>query len=246
MHREQLEEIAYNIRRTRRARRITLRISHNGEVSISIPHYATLRQARSFLHDNLPYVRARLKDVEQRRYSVVDAMQEVQCPVKGHWLPVQFKEARTPLLQFRPSSVVLSYPRQQTAAEHRSKALQFWCGSMIDQARMELPERTLELAAIVTETVRRITVRDQKSRWGSCSARTRSINLNWRCVLFPDNVRDYLIYHELAHLRHANHSDAYWRLVEKWYPAYRDAERWISTHEQRLMTFTRDILSIGS
>ncbi len=246
MHREQIEEIAYNIRRTRRARRMTLRISHNGEVSISIPHYATLRQARSFLHDNLPYVRARLKDVEQRRLSVFDVMREVQCPVQGIWLPVQFRETPLPSVEVGSSSVVISYPRQQDTSAHRSEALRFWCGLMIHKARTELPERTLELAAIINETVRRITVRDQKSRWGSCSARTRSINLNWRCVLFPNDVRDYLIYHELAHLRHANHSDAYWRLVEKWYPPYREAERWISTHEQRLMTFTRDILSIGS
>ncbi len=246
MHREHIEEIAYNIRRTRQAKRLTLRISHNGEVSISIPHYASLKQARSFLHDNLPYVRARLKEVEQRRHSVLNSMQEVECPVKGVWLPVQFRQDSSPAVDIRSSSIVISYPRQQSEVDQRVESLQFWCATTISQAQTELPQRTLELATTVKETVKRITVRDQKSRWGSCSARTRSINLNWRCVLFPDDVRDYLIYHELAHLRHANHSDAYWSLVEKWNPTYREAEQWISTHEQRLMTFTRDILSIGS
>lgn len=246
MQREHIEDIAYRIRRTQRARRMTLRISHNGEVSISIPHYASLRQARSFLHDNLAYVRARLSDVAQRRNSVLNTMQQVECPVRGHWLPVQFIEAAKPALHIEHSSIAIAYPPQHDTAAHRTGALRFWCESMIAQARTELPKRTQELAQAVGETVHRITVRDQKSRWGSCSARTRSISLNWRCVLFPLDVRDYLIYHELAHLRHANHSAAYWHVVEQWCPAYTAAERWISSHEQRLMTFTRDILSIGS
>lgn len=246
MHCEQMEEIAYHIRKTRQAKRMTLRISHNGEVSISIPYYATLQQARQFLRDNLPYVRAKLHMVTQRRQSVTDALQELQCPVRGRWLPIHFVEAAAPLIDVRTDSVVINYPAQENTTAHRREAMRFWCEMMINQANEELPRRTIELAAEVGERLRRIAVRDQKSRWGSCSVQNRSINLNWRCVLFSEPVRDYLIYHELAHLRHADHSASFWKLVEKWCPAYREAERWISENEQRLMTFTRDILSIGS
>jgi predicted metal-dependent hydrolase len=246
MHREQIEEIAYHIRKTRQAKRMTLRISHNGEVGISIPYYATLQQARQFLRDNLPYVRSKLHTVRQRRQSVTDALQELHCPVRGHWLPVHFTESSPPVLDVQNNTVVIGYPAQETAAAHRREAMRFWYETMIQQANEELPRRTIELAAEVGEKLRRIAIRDQKSRWGSCSVQNRSINLNWRCVLFSEPVRDYLIYHELAHLRHADHSEAFWRLVETWCPAYREAEQWISQNEQRLMTFTRDILSIGS
>lgn len=246
MHREQVEDIAYHIRRTRSAKRMTLRISHSGEVGISIPYHASLRQARQFLRDNLPYVRAKLEAVALRRNSFGDTLREVQCPVRGTWLPVRFEESPCPGLDIRASFIAIRYPQQDTPSRHRAGALRFWREVMIAQAKEELPQRTAELAGRVGETVGRISVRDQKSRWGSCSAKTRSINLNWRCVLFPEDVRDYLIYHEVAHLRHANHSTAYWQLVGRWYPAYREAEHWISLNEQRLMTFTRDILSIGS
>lgn len=246
MHREQIEEVAYHIRKTRQAKRMTLRISHNGEVSISIPYYATLQQARQFLRDNLPYVRAKLHAVTERRQTVSDALQELECPVRGQWLPIRFMEATRPQLDVRSSAVVISYPAQENTATHRREAMRFWYEMMIDQANDELPRRTIELAAEVGEKLRRIAVRDQKSRWGSCSVQNRSINLNWRCVLFSEPVRDYLIYHELAHLRHADHSNAFWHLVGTWCPNYGEAERWISENEQRLMTFTRDILSIGS
>lgn len=246
MHREQLEEIAYTIRKIKQARRMTLRISHIGEVSISIPYHATLQQARQFLRDNLPYVRSKLHTTALRRTVVTDITQDILCPVKGKWLPVRFRESRTPSIEFRSRTVLLAYPQQENPMAHRREAMRFWYEMMIHKANDELPQRTIELAKQVGEQLRRIAIRDQKSRWGSCSSTNRSINLNWRCVLFPDTVLDYLIYHELAHLRHANHSDAFWRLVARWCPYYEEADTWISNNEQRLMTFTRDILSIGS
>ena len=64
------------------------------------------------------------------------------------------------------------------------------------------------------------------SRWGSCSA-AGTISLNWRLLQTPDLVRDYIIHHEMAHLREMNHSDRFWSLVGETFPAWREAERWI-------------------
>jgi len=69
-------------------------------------------------------------------------------------------------------------------------------------------------------------VRNQRTRWGSCTT-TGVISLNWRLVQAPETVRDYVIYHELMHLREMNHSDRFWRRVEEVYPDWRDAERWL-------------------
>jgi predicted metal-dependent hydrolase len=93
-------------------------------------------------------------------------------------------------------------------------------------ARVELPARTWELAAVTGVEVKHVTVRNQRSRWGSCSG-TGTISLNWRLVQTPDLVRDYIIYHELMHLREMNHSDRFWARVEEVCPNWRDAERWI-------------------
>jgi predicted metal-dependent hydrolase len=94
------------------------------------------------------------------------------------------------------------------------------------RAKIELPGRTWELAAVTTVEVKHVTVRNQRSRWGSCSA-NGTISLNWRLVQTPDFVRDYIIYHELMHLREMNHSERFWARVAEVCPGWRDAERWI-------------------
>ena len=86
-----------------------------------------------------------------------------------------------------------------------------------------------ELAAVTGVKVRRVVVRNQRSRWGSCSARG-TISLNWRLVQTPDFVRDYIIYHELMHLREMNHSGRFWARVEAVCPGWRAAERWLEQH----------------
>lgn len=94
------------------------------------------------------------------------------------------------------------------------------------RAKIELPARTWELSAVTGVGVTNVTVRNQRSRWGSCSA-NGTISLNWRLVQTPDFVRDYIIHHELMHLREMNHSDRFWARVEEVCPEWREAERWI-------------------
>jgi predicted metal-dependent hydrolase len=96
-------------------------------------------------------------------------------------------------------------------------------------ARIELPARTWELAAAAGIEIKQVTIRNQRSRWGSCSARG-TISLNWRLLQAPDFVRDYIIYHELSHLREMNHSARFWAQVETVCPAWRAAERWLKRH----------------
>jgi predicted metal-dependent hydrolase len=94
------------------------------------------------------------------------------------------------------------------------------------RAKIELPARTWELAAETGADVKHVTVRNQRSRWGSCSA-GGTISLNWRLVQTPDSVRDYIIYHELMHRREMNHSDRFWARVQEVCPWWRDAEKWL-------------------
>jgi predicted metal-dependent hydrolase len=100
-------------------------------------------------------------------------------------------------------------------------------------AARELPARARELASIHQSPVHRVTVRNQRSRWGSCSRRG-TISLNWRLVQTPTFVRDYIILHELAHLREMNHSPRFWREVQALCPDFGRAEAWL-TQNGRLL-----------
>jgi predicted metal-dependent hydrolase len=98
-----------------------------------------------------------------------------------------------------------------------------------EAASTALPARLRELAREHGLTVTRVVVRNQRTLWGSCSRRG-AISLNWRLMLMPPEVRDYILLHELAHLKHANHSRRFWAAVEAICPWYRDAHRWLRQH----------------
>jgi predicted metal-dependent hydrolase len=78
-------------------------------------------------------------------------------------------------------------------------------------------------------TVTGVSIRNQRTRWGSCG-RDGNISLNWRLVLMPPAVRDYVLIHELMHLRRLDHSPAYWKLVAAACPGYREARQWLRSH----------------
>lgn len=106
--------------------------------------------------------------------------------------------------------------------------------SLRAQAARDLPPRLLAFAAAHGLNVTRVTIRNQRSRWGSCSPRGH-IALNYRLVLMPEEVRDYILIHELMHLRQANHSIRFWRLVEAACPRFRESERWLKAHGPSLL-----------
>lgn len=101
------------------------------------------------------------------------------------------------------------------------------------RAQRELPPRLLTLAESLGLTVVRISVRNQRWRWGSCSRRGH-ICLNWRLVTMPDWVRDYVLVHELMHLKRMDHSPKFWKLVAAVCPTFEDARAWLRMHQDML------------
>ena len=100
-------------------------------------------------------------------------------------------------------------------------------------ARDVLPSRLREIALQNGLSVSRISIRNQRSRWGSCG-HDGHICLNWRLVLMPDWVRDYVIVHELIHLKRMDHSPRYWALVAQAYPDYKRARQWLRDNSKEL------------
>jgi predicted metal-dependent hydrolase len=103
------------------------------------------------------------------------------------------------------------------------------------RAKKELPAALMALAEQQGITVARVSIRNQRSRWGACSARG-SITLNWRLILVPDFVRDYVMIHELMHCRELNHSTRFWGHVRAACPRYREARQWLLTEGQQFFS----------
>ncbi|MBD5504826.1 MAG: M48 family metallopeptidase [Lachnospiraceae bacterium] len=104
----------------------------------------------------------------------------------------------------------------------------------ITAAKEYFPKRVAHFQQFTGGSYNRITIRDQKTRWGSCSARG-TLSFNWRLMLAPPAILDYVVVHELCHLTHMNHSAAFWQKVESVYPDYRTARKWLKDHGQELV-----------
>jgi hypothetical protein len=127
--------------------------------------------------------------------------------------------------------------RQEAAAKAR-EAIQplseAELSALAEAARGDLTARCAYYAPLVGVRYGRISIRHQKTKWGSCSSKG---NLNFNCLLMlaPEAVRDYVVVHELCHRKHMNHSPAFWAEVERVLPDYSDSRKWLKTHGRELM-----------
>jgi predicted metal-dependent hydrolase len=205
-----------------RARRYILRVRRDGTVRVTIPRNGTKKFALDFAERHTAWISKQL----QARLSNV---------------PQNWDHGTEFLFQGEPITLLVDNENKEIRFADQVVALREMAANLkpIVQAHLwklayqELPSRTLELAALHQISVRRVAVRNQRSRWGSCSAKG-TISLNWRLIQTPPFVRDYLIVHELMHLRQMNHSDRFWALVKCACPDYEQAENWLNGHKDLL------------
>ena len=211
--------------RERRARRYILRVRPDGSVRVTIPRGGSRREAETFLATQAAWV-ARERQRVRASHAPVEWGPGTTILFRG--VPVRLEAG------FSAGRAVIRYGSREVPVDRPGGDLRPAVERDLRQvAREELAVRLHALAAANGLAVRRVIVRDQRSRWGSCSP-GGTIALNFRLVQMPDHVRDYVLVHELMHLRQQNHSRRYWRLVEAACPGFREAERWLGREGRRL------------
>jgi len=218
------EEIVYQ--RSLRARHYRLTLQRDGSAVATIPKRGSQREAEKFVEQHRDWLeRERSRQAKRPRSAEVWT---VGTHVLWRGELTEIRRANLPVLGVpgaaRPqvclAADVFRVPKFEGDLRPTLEA------HFARKGKIELPARTWELAAVTGVEVKLVSVRNQRSRWGSCS-RHGTISLNWRLVQTPDLVRDYIIYHELMHLREMNHSSRFWARVEEVCPEWRDAERWL-------------------
>ena len=208
--------------RNLRARRYVLRLRPDGTARVTIPRHGSVAEARRFVERNREWLAQQLKRLATlpKRSRAWQVGEEILF--RGELVKLEANaEGAKSVIRF--SNVCVPVPDASADVRPRVEKC-LW-----KLAAHELAPRVFELAAFHLLTVKRVTVRNQKSRWGSCSRRG-TISLNWRLIQTPASVRDYIILHELMHLREMNHSARFWREVERVCPDYEAAERWLKQH----------------
>jgi predicted metal-dependent hydrolase len=241
-------EIPMLLRRSKRARRISLQVSEARRgVVLTMPAYSSFSEAEEFLSRHLDWLKARVADLPEpvpftdsaviplrglahllrfagpvRRRGVVWIEEPEDATVSSAW-PLGAHVATERLSQLHVSGAEAHAPRRLVDWLRRQAHFDL-------KLRVDLHAKRLDL------TPKRIVVRDQTTRWGSCSS-TGALSFSWRLVLAPPFVLDYLAAHEVAHLAHMNHGPRFWAVVACTMPRHQEARDWLHEHGSTLHSY---------
>lgn len=213
--------VPVEVRRHPTARRFTLRVSKTRRaVVVTVPMRSRVDDAGEFLNNHIDWVRERLGKVPE---GVPFAAGSI-IPLRGrpHRIAVVPAERSRPVVSiepdYSPARLVVS-----GRPENVPRRLKDW---LLDEAKADLDARVQLHCKALGVRARRICLRDQQSRWGSCSA-SGVLSFSWRLVLAPAFVLDYVAAHEVAHILEMNHGPRFWKLVQKSVPRLEEAKDWL-------------------
>ena len=199
------------LRRSARAKRISLRVSQlDGRVTMTLPNWASEREARRFAREKADWI----SNVLRRQGETVNVAPGAQIPVEGALRTIAAGQGRSARLL--PGSLMVPAGRPGPAAQALLKHM----------ARDRLADAAHRYAEAAGRPYGRLTLRDTRSRWGSCSAEG-NLMFSWRLILAPRDVLEYVAAHEVAHLVHMNHSAAFWDVVGSLYPGFEHPRAWL-------------------
>jgi predicted metal-dependent hydrolase len=203
----------YEVRRSARARRIRVLVEPDGLVQVVLPSRASDRDAAAAVAELRPWIERRLREAA----AVRDRMARMPgtVPYLGRSLRLVPERGR--------ERVHLRHDALIVPAGDCREALERWYRR---RARVEIAPRLDVAVAALGVRYTTLTIRNQRTRWGSCSS-TGAMSFNWRLLLAPDEVLEYVVWHEACHLVVMDHSARFWRLVEAHLPGYRVPQDWL-------------------
>jgi predicted metal-dependent hydrolase len=214
----------YPIRRSDRARRARINVSADG-VEVVVPRRMALRHVTPFVEQKRPWIERTLRRIrEAEEAAAVRLVDGGSVPYLGEVLPLRVRVEPGRVRSFvalRAGTLHVAVPGSDTSAVR--DALEAWYRR---RAREEVAWRLDDACARAGTSYTRLSIRAQRTRWASCSS-NGAMSFNWRLLLAPGEILDYVVEHEVAHLEVLDHSDRFWRLLGSRVPGYREHERWL-------------------
>lgn len=223
------------VRRHPSARRLTLRVSRTRRaVVVTLPSQCDLGEAGSFVHRNIEWVRERLGRIPDPEPFHDGAF----VPLRGPLHQIRFVDGRTesPVVRFEAEGDGFPQLHVGGRPEFAPRRLRDW---LFAEAKKDLDTRVQFHGKRLGASAKRLSIRDQTSRWGSCSS-NGSLSFSWRLIMAPPLVLDYVAAHEVAHLREMNHGPNFWALVEQTMPKMEEAKSWLQIYGMDLHRYGVD------
>ncbi len=210
--------VPLTLRRSARALRISLRVSQlDGRVTLTVPKGVSESEALKFAHEKADWIRSHLQN--QVSSSVVALGSEI--PIEGHLRHVVPAQGRRVVLDVDEVAVP-----EDAVARRLERFLK-------ERARDRLVDAADHYADVLGKSYTKVTLRDTRSRWGSCSSQG-GLMFSWRLILAPPGVLQYVAAHEVAHLAEMNHSEKFWAQVERIHGPYSGPRHWLRSQGSTL------------
>lgn len=206
-------EIAYTVRRSSRARRVRVNVHAHAHVEVVLPTRAPERAAAAAISELRPWIERRLEEARDALAQV--AARAGTLPYLGESLTLVPEPGR---MRVHRAGDELLVPGGDPRA-----AIERWYRRA---AREEIAPRLDRATRLSGTRYRGLSIRAQRTRWASCSA-GGAMSFNWRLLLAPERVLDYVVWHEVCHLRVLDHSPRFWALLEDYWPGYREDRDWL-------------------
>jgi predicted metal-dependent hydrolase len=221
-----MRDIPYTVRRSSRARRVRVNVSAHHEdgaagVEVVLPARAAEREAAAAIRELRPWIERRLDEAERVRAHL--AARGRTLPYLGIPLELVAQHGRSRVHRTGDRLLVPDGDARPALERFYRRA-----------ARSEIAARLDRATALAGSTYADLQIRSQRTRWASCSPGGR-MSFNWRLMLAPERVLDYVVWHEVCHLEIADHSRSFWRLLERYWPGYREDRRWLQRNGATLV-----------
>jgi len=213
-------------RKSRLARKIIIRISKRKGVELIVPTRVSLKRALDFLYTKESWILQKFKECQNRAGSHFESGAEV--PILDRKYTIIYSDKLRGITKIEGENLVVS-----GLPEHVDRKVKKFLKEM---AKNEITARANIDAAKLGVRFSNITVRDTTTRWGSCSA-SGGLSFSWRLIMAPRFVLEYVVAHEVSHLREMNHSQKFWDVVASIYPNHKQARQWLKAHGEVLHSY---------
>jgi len=213
-----------------RSKRITLKVKTDGTVIVTLPKSVAYKTAEPVLHQNIAWVKQQLEKVKAKQQTTLLSYNS-SFQIRNKTLQILPHNREQLIVSNDQDKVEVLVPRTwDMSRKEVQEQLQYIITETLRyEAKCYLPERTQELANQKGVLINQIRVKKVKTRWGSCSSKS-NINLSLYLMLLPDDLIDYVILHELAHIKHQNHSAAFWNHLEDLLPGAKVLDKQLNAH----------------
>lgn len=207
-------------------------------IVVSGPKHLGRRALKQYLEDQVHWIEQKLEVVDRKKARLRDQLEAKRgfLMVRGQWKPVRTVARRggrrEGILWDRNGVIEYHLPAGHQMDYIAEEARVHFFRNL---AKQFVPQQTANWADCIGVTYNRVYIRSQQTKWGSCSSK-QNLSFNWRIMQLPDWVREYLVIHELCHLRHFNHSVDFWGLVDQYCGRRREAEAWLKENETVLFS----------